>query len=355
MHQPTTTDFPRTIGMDLGRRSSHYCVFETDHQRGLEGQVPSTRTAMRAFFKAQPTSRVVMEASGPCRWIAEEAPAAGHAVVVANPREFRVILTTHKKCDRNDARVLGDFGQFKPHLLHPIQLRGTKCQSARTLLGSRAQIVSMRTELINMIGASIRDLGIEIGPRGASNTAYKRLTKYVPAELEDALLPLLGVLEKISKAIDEMDRSIERVSKEDFKETEVLRQVDGVGPITALTFAATVEDPKRFKRSRDVGAYAGLVPRARSSSDSNPELSISKRGDAAMRRSLVNAATFILGPRGKDCDLRRWGVKLQERGGQRSRAKARIAVARKLAVLLHRLMLTGEVYDPDRQANLAAA
>ena len=239
-------------------------------------------------------------------------------------------------------------------MLNQVELRGTRCQSARTLLQSRERLVKTRTKLINQVKASIRDLGIELGPTGVSRTLHERSAAKVPRELKLALDPLLAILGTIAESILSMDRSIAELSEQHFEETAVLRQVNGVGPIVALTFVATIEDPRRFKRSRDVGAYAGLVPRSRASSDSQPELSISKRGDAALRKALVNAATYIVGPRGQDCDLKRWGTKLQERGGQRSRAKARIAVARKLASLLHRLMLTGEVYDPDRQQSAGA-
>jgi transposase len=287
--------------------------------------------------------------------MAEEAKKAGHEVVVANPREFRLISLSHKKNDRNDARLLGEFGQIKPSMLHPVTLRGTKCQNARTLMRNRKQLVAMRTEMINMIKSAISDLGLELGTSGASNTFHKRIVERIPEELEPAIGPLIPVMDAIATALTTFDRQIDRESKAHFTETAMLRQVDGVGPIMALTFVATIEDASRFPRSRDVGAYAGLVPISRNSCKMTPELSISKRGDAALRQALVNAATYILGPRGKDCDLRRWGLTLQDRGGQRSRAKARIAVARKLAVLLHRLMLTGEVYDPNRSLVAAAA
>ena len=351
----SSNTFPRTIGMDLGRSKSNFCIYGDDRERAEEGELRSTREVVAAFFDRQPPSRVVMEACGPCRWIAEEAVQAGHEVVVANPREFRVILTSHKKSDRNDARVLGEFGQFKPELLHPVKLRGTKCQAARTLLSSRGQVIAMRTELICVVRSAIADLGVEIGPTGASKNFHKYLEGKIPSVLSAALEPLLSVLESIDDAVNTFDRSIDHVSKEHFTETALLRQVHGVGPIIALTFVVTIEDAGRFKRSRDVGAFAGLVPRSRASCDATPELSITKRGDAALRKALVNAATYIVGPRGEECDLQRWGRKLQDRGGQRSKAKARIAVARKLAVILHRLMLTGEVYNPNHNQEKAAA
>lgn len=128
----------------------------------------------------------------------------------------------------------------------------------------------------------------------------------------------------------------------------MLRQVDGVGSNTSLDLVATVEDPARFPKSRAVGAYVGLVSKSRSSGSREPQLRISKRGDKALRRLLVNAATYITGPRGKDSDLKRYGERLMARGGQAAKGKARIAVARKLSVLLHRLWVTGETYEPLR-------
>ena len=163
------------------------------------------------------------------------------------------------------------------------------------------------------------------------------------------------MLETISSSVKDLEKEIERLCKEEFPETETLRQVQGVGPNTALAYVATVDDPARFARSRDVGPYVGLASMSRASGSRNPELRISKRGDADLRRLLVNAATYIIGPNGPDTDLKRFGKRLSDRGGQVARGKARIAVARKLAVLLHRLWLSGQDYEPLRNANAQAA
>jgi transposase len=138
---------------------------------------------------------------------------------------------------------------------------------------------------------------------------------------------------------------LETVSKERYPETELLRQVEGIGPLTALTFVLTLEDPNRFERSRSVGAYLGLVPATDRSGERNPQRRISKEGDEMLRKLLVGSAHYILGPFGSDSDLRRHGEKMASRGGKNSKKRAVVAVARKLAVLLHRLWVTGEVYD----------
>ena len=143
-----------------------------------------------------------------------------------------------------------------------------------------------------------------------------------------------------------MDREVERLCRERYPETEILRQVKGVGPITALCFVLTLEDPNRFRRSRSVGAYLGLRPRQRDSGDLRPQLRITKAGDALLRRLLVTAAHYILGPFGPDTELRRFGLRLAERGGNAAKKRAVVAVARRLAVLLHRLWMTGEEYQP---------
>ena len=159
MNQSTTATFPRTIGMDLGSRTSSVCIVDPAGERVREGVLKTTKVEMAAFFEEQPASRLVIEASGPSRWIAELAKSKGHEVVVANPREFRLISESHRKTDRNDARILADFGQFRPGLLHPIKLRGVKCQIARSTLAARAHVVRQRTLLINLVRAQVQNFG----------------------------------------------------------------------------------------------------------------------------------------------------------------------------------------------------
>lgn len=340
----STTTFPRTIGMDLGIRSSSFCLVAPSGERIREGKLRTTKAKMAEFLRAEPSSRLVIEACGPSRWIAELAESCGHEVIVANPREFRLISGSHRKSDRNDARTLADFGQFRPQLLRPLKLRGSKSQIARSTLTAREHAVGQRTEIINLVRAQVRNLGENIECSAAS--FHKVAPEALPEQLRGALDPLLRVLQELTKAIAHYDREINRLCTREFPETALLTQVPGVGPNTALSFVATIEDPERFDRSRDVGAYVGLVPKSRASGSSDPDLRISKRGDKGLRRLLVIAATWITGPRAEDSDLRRFGERIADRGGQAARAKARIAVARKLAVLLHRLLVTGEVYEP---------
>jgi transposase len=176
----------------------------------------------------------------------------------------------------------------------------------------------------------------------------QKVTEALPGEVREVLLPLVRLAAALSDDIQGYDQQIETLASMKYGHTKLLRQVKGVGPITALAYVLTLENPERFARSRDVGPYLGLVPRQEGSGDSQPQLGISKAGDTMLRRLLTGSAHYILGPFGPDTDLRRFGLRLCERGGKNAKKRAAVAVARKLAVLLHRLWVSGEVYEPVR-------
>lgn len=345
---------PRTIGLDLSARKSSYCVMSADGKRSAEGIIAMDRTSVETFFRAEAPSRVTLEACTSARWVAQVAQECGHEVVVANPRTFKLISASCRKSDRNDARMLADFGQFRPHLLNPVILRNADVQSARSVLMARDTLVSNRTAIVNCVRGLLRDSGYTL-PSSAAERFHVRMQELIPSELEPAVRPLLATLEAMAKCIDQHDATIAKLSVEEFPETKLLQQVSGVGPITALAFAVTIGDPARFARSRDVAAYFGLTPRSYASGDKSPELSISKCGDRLVRRLLVGSASYIMREGSPDTDLKRWGNAIRARGGQAAKAKARTAVARKLAVLLHRLWVTGEVYRPLRDTQQEAA
>jgi transposase len=165
---------------------------------------------------------------------------------------------------------------------------------------------------------------------------------------------LLEVIADLSERIRGFDQDIEAWAQR-FPVTERLRQIKGVGALTALVFVLTLDDPHRFARSRSVGAYLGLVPASRSSGNSRPQLPITKQGDRLLRRLLVQASHYILGPFGQDSDLRSFGLELSQRGGKSGKKRAVVAVARKLAVLLHRLWVSGEDYKPHRRPAMEIA
>jgi transposase len=157
----------------------------------------------------------------------------------------------------------------------------------------------------------------------------------------------------LNERIKEYDARMEKIAKEVYPEVSLLKQVKGVGTQIALTYILTLEDPQRFRKSRDVGCFLGLRPGRRDSGQSQPQMHITKEGDRYLRTMLVQGAHYILGPFGEDSDLRRWGQKLSARGGKSAKKRAVVAVARKLAVLLHRLWVSGEVYEPLRNSHKA--
>jgi transposase len=340
---PTLT---QTLGVDLGDRHSNWCLIGANGEIQGEDRVATTRVALEQFFGRLDPCRVVLEACGHVHWIAKLAGAAGHEVIVANPREVRLISQSGRKNDRNDARTLARLGRVDPELLRPVKLRGEACRASRALLHARDQLVRMRTKLVTFTRGQVKSFGGRI-PSCSAAAFHKRAAAHVPQPLQEVIKPVLEVLAQLESQIRTFDKRIVLIAEEQHPETAILRRVRGVGPVLALAYVATIEDPKRFSSSRTVGSYVGLTARLHDSCSKTPELPISKCGDRYLRRLLVNAATYILGPFGGDSDLRRFGQRIARGNSQRDRARARVAVARKLACLLHHLWRTGSVWDPN--------
>lgn len=333
-----------TAGLDLGDKYSYWVILDDDGDIVDEGRVRTTKEALRQQFDSIPPMRVVLEVGTHSRWVSLLLVKSGHDVIVANARKIALISQNERKSDRIDAELLARLGRADPKLLSPIEHRGKAAQAALTVLKSRDALVAARTKLINHVRGVIKATGHRLP--SCSTTHFHKLIDDVPVELREAVTPVMELIEATSTQIDRMDERIEQLCEDSFPETELLMGVKGVGPITALAFVTILEDPNRFKNSRAVGPYLGLVPRRDQSGAVDKQLRISKTGDAFLRRLLVNASHYILGPFGPDTDLRRWGLHLAERGGKAAKKRAIVAVARKLAVLLHRLWLNGEVYDP---------
>jgi transposase len=205
-------------------------------------------------------------------------------------------------------------------------------------------LVATRTNLINHVRGTIKSVG-ERMPACTSESFARKTRELVPTALKPALEPIYECLVRIDEQIRECDKSIERIAKR-YPDVDVVSQIHGVGILTGLVFILTIDDKNRIEKSRTAGAFLGLRPRKSQSGEGDPQLRITKTGDPFLRRLLVNSANHILGPFGKDSDLRRWGLQLAKRGGKNAKKRAKVAVARKLAVLMHRLWVTGEIYEP---------
>lgn len=336
-----------TVGLDLGDRYSALAILDCDGVLEEEGRIATTTAAIQRKFSTMERCLVVMEVGTHSPWVSRLLRQLGHEVIVANARKLRMIYQNESKTDRVDAITLARVGRMDPRLLHPIRHRGEEAQRDLALLRSRDALVRVRTDLVNHLRGSAKAQGYRFSKTSTESFA-RRAREEMPEQLAVALAPVVAMVEAVTEAIRRYDRQLEELCRERYPETESLRQVAGVGVITALCFVLTLEDPSRFSRSRSVGPYLGLTPRRSDSGQSEPQLRITKCGDVMLRRLLVQAGHYILGPFGPDTDLRRFGQRIAARGGKNAKRRAVVAVARKLACLLHALWISGAVYEPLR-------
>jgi transposase len=336
-----------TAGLDLGDKYSYLCLLDTDGGEVIEeGRVRTTPEALRRRFASQrPPMRVAIEAGTHSPWVSRLLEECSHEVLVANARKTRLIYANKQKTDEVDAENLARLARLDPKLLYPLKHRGEESQAHMAILRSREALVGCRTQLVNHVRGAVKSFGGRL-PKCPARSFHNKAAEHIPEVLRPALGPILEQIGSLTERIRQYDRKLEEISKKHYPETELLRQVEGVGALTALTFVLTLEDPYRFAKSRSVGAYLGLVPASERSGDRDPQKRISKEGDEMLRKLLVGSAHYILGPFGSDSDLRRHGQKIASRGGKNAKKRAAVAVARKLAVLLHRLWVSGEVYEP---------
>jgi transposase len=339
-----------TVGVDLGDRFSYLHVLDAAGECLEEGRIRTTHAAFRQRFETMERARIAMEAGTHSPWGKRLLEALGHEVIVGQPRKLRAIYDNDSKSDRVDAEYLARIARLDPKLLAGIEHRGEEAQAQLALIRSRDMLVRTRTHLISHCRGIVKSMGGRL-PQCSAPAFPSKVAEHVPPALRPALGPILEQLRQINAQIRSYDREVERLAEREYPETTRMTQVTGVGALTALTFALVIEDPSRFRKSRAVGAYLGLRPRRSDSGENEPQLRITKAGHPLLRRLLVQCANYILGPHGPDCDLRRFGERIAARGGKNARKRARVAVARKLSVLLHRLWVSGEAYAPLRQAN----
>jgi transposase len=341
-----------TVGLDLGDRSSAYCILNEAGEIVLEHKLATTPEAMKQVFGSLPRCRIAMETGTHSPWVSRLLTALGHEVIVGHAQKVRLITKSRRKDDRLDARTLARLARIDAELLSPVKHRSAQAQLHLTEIRARAGLVGARTALVNAARGLVKSSGERLRKCGTQQF-NREITNGMSAGMREALEPLLREVESLNERIREYDRRIERMAKETYPEAALLKQVKGVGDLIATTYVLTMEDPQRFRKSRDAGCFVGLQPGRRNSGDSEPQMHISKEGDEYLRTLLVQGAHYILGPFGEDSDLRRWGLKLSARGGKNAKRRAVVAVARKLAVLLHRLWVSGEVYEPLRNSQKA--
>ena len=345
------------IGIDLGDIENRICVLDRNGEILEKTTIENSVSGVNTFFDRFASPRrvlVAVETGTHSPWISHLVKARGFRVLVGNSRKLRLIWDSSIKTDDRDAEMLARIARFDPQLLNPIHHRSRSAHMDLAILKGRDALVRCRTSLINFVRGSCKTAGTRL-PSCSARAFAKTVIEHIPEELLAATVPCVNTIMELTQKIQQLDAQIEALCNEAYPETMMLRQIKGVGPVTALSYVLTLEDPDRFRKSRDVGPYLGLVPKRDQSGGTDKPLSITKAGNIFLRRLLVSAAQYILGPFGPDCELRRYGIRIASRGGKVAKRKAVVAVARKLAVMMHHIWKTKTVYDPFYQSYLKAA
>jgi transposase len=353
MKKNITDQTIKTIGIDLGDKTHQVCMLNQDGAIVREDKIPNTRQALEKMFASMPRVRIALEAGTHSPWISALLEDLGHEVLVANPRQVKLISKSQQKTDKKDAQLLAKLARVDPELLSPIRHRSVQTQIDQALIKSRHGLLKARTALINHCRGIVKSLGGRLP--ACSPDCFPKLGAAVPEELREALEPLMRAIEETTLKIHQLERKIEALAAEKYPATAQLAAIGGVGLLTALAFMLVIEDPERFAQSRLVGAYLGLTPKKDQSGDGDKQLPITKAGNGYVRMLLILCAQHMLGWRGQPSELRDWGLKLAERGGKAAKKRAVTAVARRLAVIMHQIWSSGEAYDPYYAAKKRAA
>ena len=331
------------VGLDVSLKQTSICVVNQAGSVVREDVVDSDPEAIDAFVrsKAPGAVRIGLETGPTSTWLWTELKRLGLPVICIDARHAKAVLKMQiNKSDRNDAAGIARImqtGWFKQ-----VRVKDLDSHSVRALLASRALLVKIKRDLENQVRGLLKNLGLVIG-RAKFDVFAVRAEELVEGrpELTAAVKPLLEARKAIEQQVDDLDRKVLKLARCD---TQVRRfmTAPGVGPITALCFKATIDDPTRFRRSRSVGAYVGLTTRRHASGEIDWSGRISKCGDAMLRMYLFEAAGVLLTRVPKWSALKAWGTRLVKRNGLR---KAKVAVARKLAVILHRMWIDGTEFN----------
>src|ERR1700758_246592 len=278
-----------TIGLDLGDRNSWYCVVDEAGRIQLEQRVHTTAKALQEVFGAMPRSRIALEIGTHSPWISRLLSELGHEVIVANARKVRLIGESRKKDDRLDAQTLARLARIDPELLYPVKHRSAQAQADLMTIRARAGLVRARTALVNTARGLAKSYGERLRDCNVRNLDPEKAEGLSP-ELQRALEPLLATSEELSEGMVEYNDRIEALAQTRYPQVELLKQIKGVGTLIALTFLLTLEDPHRFRKSRDVGGYLGLQPGRRNSGQSEPQLHISRLENPWYENSSVGSA-----------------------------------------------------------------
>jgi transposase len=331
-------------GIDLASKTSAFCVMDESGKVLQEQEIPTDEDGYRINLDGLSALRCVVEASPLAEWAARSMERLGHEAVIIDARKAKAVVCTKKKTDRVNARDLANMARTGWYT--EVHRKSEGARELRSWLTARAGLVEMANALNARIRGLLRAHGIRVGKVAERDFEMKvrELVKLRVATLAGAISPLLELWRQAIDGADRLGKQLTRMVKEDAV-CRRLMTVPGVGPLTAAAYLATIDDPQRFKRSDQVAAYLGLVPSVYQSGEVDYRGRITKEGDGLLRWLLVEAAHSLLTHTQRDFALKRWGERLEQ---QKGTGKARVAVARKLAMILHRLWVTGETFDWQR-------
>ena len=284
-----------TVGLDVGDRYTHVHALGAGGEVIRERRVRTAAAALGAALTGLPPARVVLEAGPRSPWLSRLVAGLGHEVIVASARQVALIARNQPKTDRLDTEWLARLGRLDPVLLAPIRHRSEQSQHNLAVVRARDALVRTRTLLINHARGAVKACGAAL-PSCTAEAFHRKAAEHIPGGLRPALLPLVEAIGELTTRIAAAGREIEALC-EAHPETAALSQVTGVGPITALTFVLTIEDPGRFPRNRDVAAYLGLVPRQRDSGEREPQLGMLAKASAVANRPMGPVCPRILAAR----------------------------------------------------------
>jgi transposase len=334
------------LGIDVHSKYSEICGLSEGGSVTVRRRIATTETGLRRFFGPRPRAQVTLESGPVTPWVYRLLCELGHEVTVVNPRRVRLIAESTLKTDGIDAEVLARLSRVDLDLLRPVHQRTPEAQALRTRLRVRTSLVKTRTSLINAVRGTVRAQGYRVPscPAKSFVTRFSSLT--LSSSLAQAIEPLVTTIGELTDRINGLEQELVTESKSNDLLVR-LQSVPGVGPLVSLAYVGWMDTPDRFSRSRDVGACLGLRPSLRSSGGHEIRGRITREGDIEMRRLLVQAAHAALHCR-KDSALKRWAQTLTHRVGK---SKAIVALARKIAVLLHRLWVTGDRFQAFPQTS----
>ena len=341
------------IGMDMGDKNHKAIGLSEDGEIVDRAEVVCAPKDVREYLKRHPGALLAIETGTHCRWVSSLGLELGHEVLVGNARKLRVIWDSSRKNDWNDAEKLAKVARMDRTMFAPVRLRGDGDQGLMRLVKSRDLLVKSRTGIVNQIRGFCKSEGFRL-PK-CSAESFARREHEVPPAVRAVTKPLFAMLRELARKIGVYDKMIaEGVKRLRGEDAALLDTITGVGPVTSAAFLAAVGDVSTFGSARDAGPYFGLVPRQDQSGKTDKQLRISKEGNGIVRRLLVTAANHIMGPFGKDSDLRRHGMRIAARGGKNARKRARVAVARKLAVTMLAILKNRSAYRPLAEVETVA-